>query len=148
MEHLNNTNEDLHSMRSYRFWTEDNVRFADLDPMNHLNNVASAVYCEAGRADFVTNLWPDCINGKGLNWVIVNINLTYHTPVFYPAKVMIGTQVLNVGKSSVSIAQGLFTKQQCFATAVSSIVWFDTETNSSSLLSDDMVQVLQTYRQA
>lgn len=136
---------NLQNKASFRFWTEDVVRFADLDPLNHVNNVTSAVYCEAGRADFVTNLWPDCINGKGLSWMLASLNLTFLAPVYYPAKIMIGTNVNRVGNSSVTIGQGLFSGDKCFTTAESVMVWADLDSESSVPLNEEMKALLSSY---
>ena len=34
---------------SYRFWIEDHVRFADLDPLGHCNNAAISTFFESSR---------------------------------------------------------------------------------------------------
>src|SRR3546814_7120223 len=34
---------------SYSFWTEERLRYADLDPLSHVNNNAIGVFLENGR---------------------------------------------------------------------------------------------------
>ena len=118
---------DLKTEAGYKFWTNDQVRFADLDPFNHLNNVTSAVYCENGRADFVTKLWPEHRLGKGTSWLLATLNLTFMRPVYYPSDILIGTRIQKIGNSSVTIGQGLFANRKCFTTAESVMVWADVE---------------------
>ena len=122
---------DLTNRDNFKFWTEDQVRFADLDALNHLNNIVSAVYCEAGRAElFVKEFGHDF--SANINWMLANINLTYRAPVDYPNDVQIGTRVKKIGNSSIVLQQGLFTKDGCFSTAETVLVHANLETGKIS----------------
>lgn len=135
---------DLTAKASFPFWTEDTIRFADLDPLNHLNNIASAVYCEAGRADLFVREFNHDFSDK-INWVLANINISYLSPVDYPNAVSIGTRVKRIGNSSLTLSQGLFTGEKCFSTAETILVWADLEKGSSVRLSDVMKRKFNNY---
>jgi len=129
---------------SYSFWTEDTVRFADLDPLNHLNNIATAIYCEAGRADlFVRELNHDF--SDDINWVLANINISYLSPIHYPNDISIGTRVKKIGKSSLTLEQGLFSKDGCFSTAETILVWADLKKGSGLAISDEMKEIFKKF---
>jgi acyl-CoA thioester hydrolase len=43
---------DLTTRGAYPHWRTDVIRFADLDPLGHVNNVAYLTYIESGRVMF------------------------------------------------------------------------------------------------
>lgn len=137
--------QQLRQSGSYQHWTDDIVRFADLDRLNHVNNVAFATYCESGRVDFLEFLWPGCTDGNGIGWVIAEFKLSYLAAGHYPNQVRIGNRVLRVGNSSVVLGQGLFIDGNCFATAESVMVWADTRNEKSLPMDEALKQKLRQY---
>ncbi len=136
---------DLQSPDSFHYWTDEIVRFADLDRLNHVNNVAFATYMESGRVDFLEQLWPGCTDGSGTGWVIAELNLKYLAAAYYPAKIKIGSRVQRIGTSSVVLGQGLFTDGRCFATSEAVLVWADTVNEKSLPMSEELKQRLREY---
>ena len=110
---------------SYAYWTRDTVRFSDIDRYRHINNVAIATYCETGRVEFAEALWPGSTAGEKAGWVIATLTVNFHAQAHYPGDVAVGTRVERVGRSSCTIAQGLFKDDVCFATSEAVIVWLD-----------------------
>ncbi|OMH29112.1 thioesterase family protein [Motiliproteus sp. MSK22-1] len=136
---------DLREAASYQYWADDIVRYADLDRLNHVNNVAFATYCETGRVDFLENLWPGCTEGSGTGWVIAEFKLKYLAAAYYPNQVRIGCKVLHIGNSSVILGQGLFINDSCFATAESVLVWADTRKEKSLVMEDALKLKLREF---
>jgi acyl-CoA thioester hydrolase len=93
------------------------LRFADLDPLRHLNNVAVAGLYEEARVRF--------LDGSGVrdqlepkHWfVIAELTVQYLAEGFYPDPVVLGTGVLRVGASSFTLAHALFQKGRCIGTS-------------------------------
>jgi len=136
---------DLTSRDSFRFWTQETFRFADLDALNHLNNIASAIYCETARADFFVRALGHDFSAD-VNWVLANINLTYLAPVHYPNAISIGTRVKRVGNSSVTLQQGLFCDSGCFATSETVLVYADLKNGKSVALPDTFRDVFLSHQ--
>ncbi len=135
---------DLTDRGNYKFWTDEIFRFADLDALNHLNNIASAVYCETARADFfVRQLGHDF--SSHVNWVLANINMTFLMPVNYPNQISIGTRVKKVGNSSVVLCQGHFANEGCFTTAETVLVQADLKTGKAVPLSDERKEIFSRF---
>jgi acyl-CoA thioester hydrolase len=123
---MNDPLATLHRERaSYRFWTEDTVRFSDVDRYRHINNVAIVTYCETGRVEFAEKLWPGSTAGEGAGWVIVKLAVTFLAQAHYPGIVEIGTRVERLGRTSCTLVQGLFKDGVCFATSEAVLVWID-----------------------
>jgi len=135
---------DLTKRENFTFWTNEIFRFADLDALNHLNNIASAVYCETARADFfVKKLGHDF--SANINWMLANINLTYLAPVDYPNDISIGTRIKRIGNSSLIIQQGLFAGDTCFSTAETVLVHANLETGKSVPFTPEMKTIFEEY---
>lgn len=125
MEPADDRPPDRKDQAAYAFWTRDTVRFSDVDRYRHVNNVAIATYCETGRVEFAEALWPGSTAGEGAGWVIATLAITFHAQAHYPGDVAVGTRVERVGRSSCTIAQGLFKDEVCFASSEAVIVWLD-----------------------
>lgn len=109
----------------YAFWTIDTVRFSDIDRYRHINNVATATYCETGRVEYAEALWPGSTAGEGAGWVIVKLTVTFLAQAHFPGQVRIGSRVERVGRTSATIGQGLFKDGVCFGTSEAVLVWLD-----------------------
>ena len=109
---------------AYRFWTTEHIRFADLDVLGHVNNIAFTVYAESGRAAFLreTGLWTP--QGERLN-VLARIELDYRRELHYPGEVRVGLRVLKIGRSSFTVGIGIFDGAHCAATAQAVLVRID-----------------------
>jgi acyl-CoA thioester hydrolase len=116
---------DLTDPAAFGYWTRDTVRFSDMDRYRHVNNVATATYCETGRVEFAEKLMPGSTSGEGTGWVILRLTVNYLAQAHYPGHVDIGTRVDRVGRSSCAIGQGLFKDGVCFATSEAILVWLD-----------------------
>ncbi len=113
-EKLTKDGVDLADRDGYRFWGRDVLRFADLDPNGHVNNIAYAVFCENGRVEFRESHYPKMETGAGTDFVIVRFAIDYIGALYYPGVVEVGTRALGVGRSSYRLGQGLFGEdRQC-----------------------------------
>lgn len=139
------TSLDLTRRETFPYWTEDVIRFADLDRLGHVNNIAFAVYAESGRVDFLEHCLHGSTAGTGVGWVIVNLNVDFLAQAHYPGRVAIGTRVTKLGRSSCGLAQGLFEDERCFGTIRSVCVWADVGNGRSLPLSDELRAALERY---
>jgi acyl-CoA thioester hydrolase len=134
---------DLKDVGFYSHWTKDVVRYADTDRQGHVNNAVFATFFESGR---VAILYPPApLAPDGGSFVIVHLTLDFLTEIRWPSEVSIGTTVLAIGRSSVTLGQGLFVDQQCVATAETVIVLTDHATRKSRPLPDHARAELERF---
>lgn len=108
---------------TFTLWRQDIIRFADLDPLGHVNNVAYMVYFETGRVAFLEQLGtPPREREHGPVFVLAHIAADYIEELYYPGWVDIGTAMRHVGKSSFHLGHGIFHEGRCKAIATSVIV--------------------------
>lgn len=128
----------------YRYWTDERVRFNDLDVLGHVNNIAYAVYVENARASFLgdTGLW---VMGACIANVIVRTEMDYLREVQFPASLRVGVNVLALGKSSYTLGIGIFKGEHCVLVARNVIVRFDSHSRGSVPLDEEAKGLLLPY---
>lgn len=129
---------------SYKFWATEQVRFADLDMLGHVNNKAFFTFAESGRVAFLreTQLW---VPGAVRQNVIRHAELDYLRELHFPAEVRIGLRVLKIGGTSFTLGLGMFSGGHCVATASTVLVRIDTQSRAPVTLNDEERGRLQPF---
>jgi acyl-CoA thioester hydrolase len=129
---------------AYPSRTSTDIRYADLDRQGHVNNAVFSTFSEIGRVAFLYDperpLAPD-----GASFVIARLAIDFRTELFWPGTVDIGTGVRDIGRSSITLAQGLFNEGRCVATVEGVIVMQDEETRRSRPLPPDTIAALREF---
>ncbi|SMO75020.1 acyl-CoA thioesterase [Gracilimonas mengyeensis] len=120
-------------------WTEIPVRFRDLDPLNHVNNALFNTYLEEARIKFlaeVGQMQSEFTDGK--TFVLVKSTIEYLKQIKYPATVLVGTGIGEVGNTSITAKQGLYHKESkdLLGVAETTGVWFDMKNQRPTRLPD------------
>ncbi len=136
---------DLTSPDQYRFWTEERVRFADLDALGHVNNNAIGVYFEQARVLLV----HDCGGFQDETpWTVVLARsvVEYKAELLYPATVRVGVRVLKVGNTSVVLGLAIFQGDRVIATQEAVCVIVDKAAHRPTPVPDDLRAVLARFQ--
>jgi acyl-CoA thioester hydrolase len=118
---------------SYSFWTKEKIRYADTDRQGHVNNAVFATFCESGRVALFYEA-GESLAPPGCEFVIARLELDFRAELRWPGQAEIGTAVMDVGRSSFRLAQGIFSGDACAATAETVIVLLDSGTRRASPL--------------
>lgn len=132
------------SYTDFTFQTYDKLRYADTDRQGHINNALFSTFLETGRVEFLYNPQQP-LAADNASFVIANLNLQLIGEINWPGSVEIGTRVLKLGNSSLTLHQGLFQNNQCVATAETVIVQINDETHKAQILSKDCQQFLKHH---
>ncbi len=111
---------------SYPFSHSAETRFADMDLLGHINNVAMAGLFEHGRGMFNHAIEVQR-RAPGQRWLIVSVTLDYIAEAHFPEHVDIASGILRVGSSSWDIASAAFQGGKCKATCITTIVLTDND---------------------
>lgn len=131
------TAPDPTDRRLYASWTRDVLRYRDTDRQGHVNNAVFATFLESGRvAIFYDSQRP--LAPQGASFVIARLVLDFRAEVHWPGEVEIGSSVTRIGKSSMTLGQGLFVNDTCVATAETVLVLIDDATRKSRPFTEDM----------
>lgn len=112
----------------FSHWHDVDIRFRDLDPLNHVNNAIFSTYFEESRIHFLHNI-PELGEkfGEDYSTVLVKICIEFKSQVRYPATLTIGSKIIEIGNSSIKTIQTCYDAEsrELKATAKSVLVWFD-----------------------
>ena len=122
----------------------DNVRFADLDPNQHVNNAVYATYFETGRVTLVKDrsfgLMP-----PGLGWMLVRLDIHFRAELRWPGTIEMGLGVAKFGRTSVTFDQVVFSEERCVASAQSVTVLIDEITRKPMQLTGEIIGNFQRW---
>jgi acyl-CoA thioester hydrolase len=124
-------------LEDFPYRLSDNVRFADLDPNQHVNNAAYASYFETGRV----TLMKDASRGlspEGFGWVMVRLDINFRAELHWPGQIELGLGVARIGRTSVSFDQVVFSEGKCVASGRAVNVLVDQATRKPEALTDEM----------
>lgn len=98
----------------YDHWVHSPVRFSDTDLVGHVNNVALAAHVEAGRVAYASSLTGALRQDD--RWITLRrLEIDYLREVFYPADLQVGSRLVAVGRTSLTVASGVFDGGDCVA---------------------------------
>lgn len=133
----------LRTRGGYATWVTERIRYNDLDPNNHVNNIAINQFFEDGRVDFRIVKMPGDAVDILAGFVVVKFTVEYVSELSYPGEVDVGTVVLRVGGSSYTMGQGIFQGDKCIAVAETITVSVDAETGKASRIEGDLRTALE-----
>jgi acyl-CoA thioester hydrolase len=106
---------------NYPFSHSAETRFADLDLLGHINNVAMAGLFEHGRTMFNRTLKLER-RQPGQRWLIASVAINYVAEAHFPEHVEIASGIARIGTSSWDIASAAFQSGGCVATCITTLV--------------------------
>jgi len=131
-------------LEDFPYRLTDNVRFADLDPNQHVNNAVYATYFETGRVTLIKDrshgLMPD-----GLSWIMVRLDMHFRAELRWPGIIEMGLGVVKFGRTSVTFEQVVFSEDRCVASARSVSVLINEATRQPTPLTAEIVAAFQPW---
>ncbi|MDA8372517.1 MAG: thioesterase family protein [Nocardiopsaceae bacterium] len=120
------------------------IRFADLDPLNHVNNVQMLTYLEDARISLFGEGTRAGFPFGGI--VIARNEIDYLHPIsLRPEPVRVETRVTEVKNASFRLEYEILDDDRVYARAASVAVGFDTETQSARRLTAEEREFLGGY---
>ncbi|MFC6768975.1 acyl-CoA thioesterase [Natrinema soli] len=114
------------------------VRFRDLDPMNHVNHAVYASYLEAARTTYLEDVAG--IESEEISFVIVDLQISYERPITKGDEPTVALSVTRLGDSSCTMSYEIRVDGDVAATAETTIVHIDPDTERPSPIPDAMAQ--------
>jgi acyl-CoA thioester hydrolase len=106
----------------YPHWCSDTIRFSDQDAAGHVNNVAICAYMETARLTFMRDMGLMVPREDGVRGISAGMTISFLAESHWPGKVELGTGVLRIGASSLTVASAAFKDAVCIAAAEMSVV--------------------------
>jgi acyl-CoA thioester hydrolase len=131
-------------LEDFPYRLTDNVRFADLDPNQHVNNAVYATYFETGRVTLMKDLGYGLMP-PGLGWIMVRLDIHFRAELRWPGTIEMGLGVVKFGRTSVTFEQVVFSEGKCVASAQSVTVLIDENTRRPTPLTAEIVRNFQPW---
>ena len=109
---------------SYRHFTPVSIRYADLDPVGHVNNIAFNTYIEMGRVSLMASL-VERFGAPDMDTVVVRVAVDYLAELGFPGTVEAGARIARLGRTSLTVMTPVFVGDTCHALGECVIVLFD-----------------------
>ncbi|MTH96834.1 thioesterase family protein [Roseibium sp. RKSG952] len=130
------------TIADYPVMTTEKLRYRDLDSQGHVNNAVFTTFLEAGRIYMLFD-GKEAIADKGASFVIARLELDYIAEIRWPGTVEIGSRVVKVGRSSITLEQSIFQNGVEAGFARTIIVQSDPAARKSKPLSEGAVERLK-----
>ena len=131
-------------LEDFPYRLSDNVRFADLDPNQHVNNAVYATYFETGRVTLMKDrsygLMP-----PGVTWIMVRLDMHFRAELRWPGTIEMGLGVVKFGRTSVTFDQVVFAEGKCIASAQSVSVLLDGALRKPTPLTPEILANFQRW---
>ncbi|MFP4632326.1 MAG: acyl-CoA thioesterase, partial [Halobacteriales archaeon] len=88
------------SMEGHRYTKEVQVRYRDLDPMDHVNNAVHASYVETARIGYYDEVLG--LDFDDLSFMLAHLEFDYHRPIYADDTVVVGVSTTAVGDKSMT----------------------------------------------
>ncbi len=128
----------------YPHWCTDTVRFSDQDAAGHINNVAICAYLETARLTFMRDMGMIARREDGVRGISAGMTVSFLAESHWPGRIDLGTGVLKIGTSSITVGSAAFKDELCIAAAEMTVVRLKGKTPHP--IDERLRTALETYR--
>lgn len=111
----------LPTLSDFKHVHEDRLRLSDLDFQHHVNNAAQTALLSNARFSFLAEVVRPHLP-VGAKLVIAALEVSFVREMPYDDRVLTGTRILSIGRTSMRLEQAIFQDGQCAVHAVSVFV--------------------------
>lgn len=106
--------------KDYKYVTEIQVRFSDIDRLNHVNNACYHSYAELGRVRYLSDVLGNSVDWQREGFILARTEIDHIHPIFLNDTVLCFTRVSKLGNKSLEVRNSIVRKlgeelQECAA---------------------------------
>lgn len=125
----------------YEFEIDIQVRFRDIDAMNHVNNAVYASYLEQARTEYYREIIGEPLTE--VDTVLASMSIDFRAPIEIGDEVTIGLTIDDIGTSSLTMAYEVRRDDGTVAATAETVqVVFDPETGSSKPIPEAWLEAI------
>lgn len=90
-------------MPAFKFYVPVEIRYGDLDPQWHVNNIRYLTYIEQARLNYMLKL--GLFDGQSfldLKMIIADVHVSYLAPIKLGQNIRVGTRAARIGNKSIT----------------------------------------------
>jgi acyl-CoA thioester hydrolase len=135
-------------MTTFRFVHPIEIRYADLDPQRHVNNVAVFAYLESARARYLQHLglW-DGVDFDSIGIILAEASCRYLAPIVYGQPIEVALAVTRLGTKSLTLEYAVRDSSSGseLATARTVLVAYDYRQQESIAIPGEWRRVIEVF---
>ena len=132
----------------FPFYQQYPVHWGDVDALGHVNHAKYLTWFETIRCSLFTKFGLQNAGTPKLGPILVNLNINYRAPLYFPETVRAGVGVSRIGNTSFVLQYGLSTlskPQEVICDATTVIVLLDYETNKKTQISQEIREKMKSF---
>lgn len=118
--------------------------FYDTDALQHISNVAMAIWFENARRELFTLFTPD-LSPQKWRLIMANLSIDFHAQVYFEFDVEIRTSIKKIGNKSFTCYQELYQKDTCCASCGVVLICYDHAKQQSEIIPEDIKNELSKH---
>lgn len=91
----------------YKHFIPLQIRFCDIDKLNHLNNSVYHNFFELGRVNYFNQLFKNAINWNERGFVLARTEINHILPVFLNDETYCFTKIIKTGNKSITVKNSI-----------------------------------------
>lgn len=124
------------------------VRWGDVDMLGHVNNVQYFRFAEEARVTWISKIVPnptELFSGEGL--ILADIQCQFIRQLRWPVTIEVGSRVVKMGRSSMTILNPIFEQAVAAPAAVARavVVWFDYQAQCSKPIPESVRVAIRAF---
>lgn len=130
--------------KTYKFWTPERVRYADLEVQRHVNNMIVGAYFQSARIALLTEL--DILWSTPEHAIVLARTINdYYKELTYPNELDVGACVTRMGNTSFTMMFGVFVGDVCYASQEAIAVYWNPVTHEKRHLDGEVREKLSKF---
>ena len=135
--------------KNFKHATPIQIRFADLDGLNHVNNAVYLTYVELARISYLReSVWAE-VDLSNLSFILAGASLDFILPVFLEDDIKVYTRCSKIGNKSFEL-EHLFVRTKAdnlqeVAKAKSVLVAYDYKAEKSIVIPDEWREKIEAF---
>lgn len=137
--------QNIPSLSEFRYETDLQIRFSDVDVLGHVNNTVYLSFYDTGKAWFFSNIHERIIEWSKVETVIANVDCCYISPIFFGEEVAVYTRCESISERSFKLLQVIALKKtgEIKSACETVMVCFDPTTQHSIPMPDHWREALE-----
>ena len=135
--------------KNFKHNTPIQVRFGDIDSMNHVNNAKYLTYIESARIHYIQDVLNSDVDHSKYSVILASANIEFLKPVILGDEIEVFTRCSRIGNRSLDLDYEIVKKNSdgmvSVAKARTILVGFNYETQQSVAVLDAWKEKISTF---
>lgn len=123
------------------------IRFNDIDKLNHVTNSVYQQYFDLGKMDYFNDVLQEQMNWEDVGLILASISIDYLNPIRLFDEIIVLTKIHHIGNKSLKMSQELYNKstENIAATSKSTMVGYNNSKEITVIIPERWRKRIITY---